>query len=204
MADFIPGLTLSRNYFDRMVAPIVDDVLPGIPYAAALVGDGSEVQGFDTERSRDHDWGPRVQLFFGRDQVAQAQALLSAPLAARLPREFEGHSTQYHRGNTSQPSGPWRMGEIVRGVEIHEPGHWVHSYLGVDPRRDMSVGDWLAMPWTLLCGVTGGAIWRDDSGELSRVRAAVKWTQRISGDTSLPVNGSGSTRRSPLSGAPLR
>jgi hypothetical protein len=175
MAEFVPGLPLSHDYFEHVVAPIVADILPGIPYAAALVGDGSEVQGFDTARSMDHDWGPRVQLFFDPDHIAHARELLTLKLAARLPHEFGGHSTQYHRGDTSQPSGPWRWGEIIRGVEIHEPGHWALTYLGVDPRRGLTVGDWLAMPWTLLRGVTGGAIWRDDSGGLSRVRAAVRW-----------------------------
>lgn len=59
MSSFIPGLELSRTFYVQVVRPILTD----IPHSAALIGAGSEVLAFDTERSTDHDWGPRVVLF---------------------------------------------------------------------------------------------------------------------------------------------
>jgi len=60
----ITGLDLARRFYDDAVAPIVTGVLGRDgEFAAALIGPGSEVLGFDSERSRDHDWGPRCQLF---------------------------------------------------------------------------------------------------------------------------------------------
>ena len=171
MADPLPLSAPTRNH----ARPKVDGALPGIPYAAGLLGDGSEVLGFDTQRSTDHDWGPRVQLFFGPRDIDRAQEMLPPKLAGELPREFGGYSTQYHRGDTSQASDPWRMGDIVSGVEIHELGEWVTTYLGVDPRSEMTVGDWLAIPWSLLRGVTAGEVWRDDHGTLAFVRERVAW-----------------------------
>ncbi|MFI9384525.1 DUF4037 domain-containing protein [Kutzneria sp. NPDC052558] len=53
------GLDESREHYEAELAP----KLQGIPHAAARIGHGSEVLGFDTERSRDHDWGPFVQIF---------------------------------------------------------------------------------------------------------------------------------------------
>lgn len=56
---FIPGLQLSREFFTTAVQPLLHDR----QYAAALLGPGSEVLGFDSPRSTDHDWGPRLQIF---------------------------------------------------------------------------------------------------------------------------------------------
>ncbi|HLU36909.1 MAG TPA: hypothetical protein VKZ61_14150, partial [Thermomicrobiales bacterium] len=60
---FIPGRELSARFYTEAVRPILDAHAAGIPYAAALVGPGSDVLGFDTPRSMDHDWGPRLTLF---------------------------------------------------------------------------------------------------------------------------------------------
>ena len=47
------GLDLSRRFFETIVQPIVASAMPGLLYAAARIGDGSEVLGFDTEMSAD-------------------------------------------------------------------------------------------------------------------------------------------------------
>jgi hypothetical protein len=55
---FVPASELSAAFYRHAVAP----VLAGQPHAAALLGWGSDVLGFDTERSTDHGWGPRVLI----------------------------------------------------------------------------------------------------------------------------------------------
>lgn len=60
MPVFVSGLELSRRFFHEAVRPLVTSVFPDLRYAAALLGQGSEVLGFDNELSVDHDWGPRV------------------------------------------------------------------------------------------------------------------------------------------------
>ena len=47
MTAFVPGLELSRQFYDELVRPIVDARYPGLPHSAALLGRGSEVLGFD-------------------------------------------------------------------------------------------------------------------------------------------------------------
>ena len=64
MTTFIPGIELSRLFFVEAVKPLLEASVPGLLYGAALLGSGSEVLGFDTEMSTDHDWGPRVDIFF--------------------------------------------------------------------------------------------------------------------------------------------
>jgi hypothetical protein len=47
---YIPGLRLAREFYAVVVRPLLEEHFP-LPYAAALVGRGSEVVGFDTQRS---------------------------------------------------------------------------------------------------------------------------------------------------------
>jgi hypothetical protein len=53
------GIEISRRHYRDEVAPR----LAGARHAAALLGNGSEVLGYDDEVSPDHDFGPRVQIF---------------------------------------------------------------------------------------------------------------------------------------------
>ena len=64
----VNGIEISRRYYLSSVAP----GLAGVPHAAALLGPGSEVLGYDDEVSPDHDFGERVQIFRpGRDTAGE-------------------------------------------------------------------------------------------------------------------------------------
>ena len=56
MTAFVSGLELSRQFYHRLVRPILHAEFPGLRHGAALPGRGSEVLGFDDEMSTDHDW----------------------------------------------------------------------------------------------------------------------------------------------------
>ena len=71
-ASFVSGVELASLYYAEIVRPLLDEEFPGFRYTAALIGPGSEVLGFDSWRSTDHDWGPRLQLFlFDADEVGR-------------------------------------------------------------------------------------------------------------------------------------
>ena len=40
---FVPGLQLAREFYAAEVRPLLEDQFPGLRYAAALIGQGSEV-----------------------------------------------------------------------------------------------------------------------------------------------------------------
>ena len=63
MPEFIPGLKLAELFYEEAVKPILEGKFPRLIYAAARLGYGSEVLGYDDEMSRDHDWGPRFTIF---------------------------------------------------------------------------------------------------------------------------------------------
>src|SRR5688572_1083792 len=72
------GLQLSRRFYESLVAPIIARALPQLSYAAARLGDGSEVLGFDTEMSADHNYGPTVQIILDAADFAHADVLMAA------------------------------------------------------------------------------------------------------------------------------
>ena len=119
---------------DESLAHYRSELLPqlqGIPHAAARIGHGSEVLGFDTARSRDHDWGPFVQIF------------VPDPAAVPVPA--------------------FRLGD------------WLRGHLGFDPLAGVSTFDWLATSSQGFLEVTAGAVFRDDLGDLTRVRSLLAW-----------------------------
>jgi hypothetical protein len=157
MPAFVPGLVLAGAYYDEVVRPLIGDV----PHAAARLGWGSDVLGFDTDRSTDHGWGPRLQVFVAAEHVAA----LRADITAGLPLEFRGWPTSFGWDNVA--GRHW--------VEVGTLHDWLHDHLGFDPRPAPATEVWLSTPQQLLLGVTRGAVFHDPLGELAALRAALAW-----------------------------
>jgi hypothetical protein len=174
MADmvpaYIPGLRLAREFYAAVVCPLLEEYFPRVPYAAALLGPGSEVIGFDSQRSVDHDWGPRVQVFLTDGDATQAAAV-TAMLAGRLPESFRGYPVAF-------PVTPEPGGDARHRVEVIGLGAWLTGRLGFDPRREVTLLDWLATPAQRLAEFTAGEVFHDGPGELTRARACLAWYPR--------------------------
>jgi hypothetical protein len=177
-ATFIPGLDLARLYYAEVVRPLLDSECPGLAHSAALIGWGSEVLGFDSSRSADHNWGPRLQIFLADDAADQA-GRVSDLLAARLPAEFRGYPTAFPASNIASPSS-------AHWVTVAGLRSWLTGTLGFDPAAETNLLDWLSVPTQVLAEVTGGAVFhdglvRDESpspapgGALTSVRTALAW-----------------------------
>jgi hypothetical protein len=157
MSAFVPGRELAQAFYSEAVEPLVRDV----PHSAALLGWGSDVVGFDTERSTDHGWGPRLQLFVGTDDVADVRSRIEDG----LPDEFRGWPTRFG----------WDDVPVSHHVTVTTFGTWLARQLGFDPRERMTTLDWLTTPQQLLLEVTGGLVFHDGLGEVEPVRAALSW-----------------------------
>jgi Domain of unknown function (DUF4037) len=173
------GIELSRALFEEAVQPILQAAYPSLRYAAARIGSGSEVLGFDTARSADHEWGPRLDLFLCPDNLrAHGQAIRDL-LGEQLPPTIEGWPTNFRESD--DPADPVGRMELAKGrvnhrVGVSDLGSWLSGQLGVEViGRDLAVEDWLAMPQQRLAEVVGGAVFRDDDGQLAACREALAW-----------------------------
>lgn len=157
MAMFEPGLALAAAFYGEVLEP----TLTGITHAAGLLGWGSDVLGFDTERSTDHGWGPRAQIFVDAEHLDG----VSERVEAILPTTFRGWPTRFGWDDT-----PSR-----HHVEVTTVPDWLGSQLGFVPEDQIPLQDWLLAPQQLLLGVTAGAVFRDDRHELRNARSQLTW-----------------------------
>ena len=93
MPDFIPGLELARRYYHEAVKPILASDYPDLLHSAGLIGLGSEVLGFDTAMSTDHNWGAQVMLYLSQADHAHLADDLRQTLGHKLPFTFRGYPT---------------------------------------------------------------------------------------------------------------
>ena len=157
MATFIPGADLAQGLYEDVVRP----VLGRTAHAAALLGTGSDVLGFDTPRSTDHGWGPRMHLFVDEEDVAD----VASRVEHDLPQTYRGWPTRYG----------WDAVPIQHHVVVRPLGAWLKDHLGIDPREGMRTVDWLVLPQQKALEVTAGRVFHDGTGELTRARSTLAW-----------------------------
>jgi hypothetical protein len=176
MPEFIAGLELNRLFFEEAVRPILARRFPGLRYSAARIGRGSDVLGYDSARSTDHDWGPQLSLFLSESDYRN-KATIESVLATNLPVTFRGWPTSFgepdEKGVRVLEAG--ERNRVSHRVEIHTVGQSLRNTLGVDQVANLRPVDWLLMPQQLLLEVTGGEVYFDGLGELSAVRAQLAY-----------------------------
>lgn len=177
MPEFIPGRELSRRFYWEAVRPLLDRHYPHLPHAAALLGSGSEVLGFDTPMSMDHDWYPNVLIFL-QDQDAELKEPLKEMLQQHLPHSFLGF------GVDSVPvQGETGTRVMVEGAEGPVEHHvipvtvrgFARLWLDWDIDQPLDAIDWLTIPAQNLRMLTAGAVYYDGVGELTTFRQKLSW-----------------------------
>jgi hypothetical protein len=68
-----PGAELARRFAAEVVEPLLNQAVPGLRYATARLGSGSDVLGLDTAMSRDHDWGCRLTCWSTRKTATRCR-----------------------------------------------------------------------------------------------------------------------------------
>lgn len=166
----VPGAALSRAYWERVVRPLLARHRPGLAVAAARLGSGSDVLGFDDAQSRDHDWGLRLTLLVEHGCAEEVDALLER----ELPESWEGLPTRF--ATTWEP--------VVRQrAEVAAAADFVASRTGIAASRltapeGLELGDWLSLTGQAVLEVTAGPLFHDGPGVLGGLRERLSWYPR--------------------------
>jgi len=156
------GLGLARRYYEEVVAPLLAARWPGLPYACARLGSGSDVVALDDAVSRDHDWGLRLTLLVDRNHVDA----IRQHLEQALPQTYRGWPTRF--GTTWDPV-------VHHRVEVATAEDFVASRLGVTVDRQWDALDWLGLTGQSLLEVTAGEVFADSLGAVSEIRSLLAW-----------------------------
>jgi hypothetical protein len=170
--QFVSGLDLAEH-LHAAVEPLLRNAFPHLRYSAALLGPGSEVLWFDTPRSTDHDWGPRLQLFLTPADLANHGHDILVLLADRLPAAVDGYPTHMPMA----PSGTRHMGAPTGSIDhaVTTTEAWMPAVLGVPPADLTTAVDWLTIPTQALAEVTAGRVFHDGLRELTDLRHRLAW-----------------------------
>src|SRR6185503_1018303 len=143
---FVPGTKLCEQFYHEAVRPILINHFPQLKHAAALIGDGSEVLGWDDELSTDHDWGPRVLLFVEEADTQHSEQIIQA-LTQGLPYTFHGYPTNWTDPDTSdkgtQVLESVKAGPVNHRVTVQTIRGFILEHLGFDIRQELEPADWL-------------------------------------------------------------
>jgi hypothetical protein len=161
----LTGAELARRFFTDVVEPLLSRAVPGLGYAAARLGSGSDVLGLDDEMSRDHDWGCRLTLLVDEDARSQV-ARISRLLDEGLPERFGEFPVRFPV--TWDPA-------VSHKVEVATVADFAASRLGVDPIQGLSALDWLTVTGQSVLEVTAGPVFTDRTRTLAGVRTLLAW-----------------------------
>lgn len=174
MAKFIKGLELSRLYFEQVVQPIIANNHPDLRYAAALIGRGSEVLGFDDEMSTDHDWGPSLILFL-QPADSHLRDALDTLFSASLPSYFMSYPTHFTPPDEEGVQVMEHCDNSQHRIVITTVKHYFYQLLGWYSDHTLEIIDWLTFPSQKLRAITSGDIFHDGLGDLSKIRDSLAW-----------------------------
>lgn len=154
MSEFIKGRELCRRFYVYEVQKLLAD----IEHDAVLVGEGSEVQGYDQPISADHNWGVRLTLFLKR---REAVPQVRERLLNSLPETYLGLRVLWE--------------ENASNLVVTTASSWLAENLGIQDVSDISVSHWLALPQQHLLQFTGGIQLGGNLGDYQRAKEILAW-----------------------------
>lgn len=125
MGDFVKGRDICRNFYLDIVSP----ALGTMEHDAILIGEGSDVLGYDQLVSIDHDWGIRLTVLIEKEQYIP---FVREKILERLPESYRGITV--------------RKDEEVSNIVVTTSSIWLLENLGIKDVNHLSASDWLSYP----------------------------------------------------------
>lgn len=154
MNSFIKGRELSKQFYVEIIQPMLSDT----PHDAVLIGEGSDVLGFDQPISKDHDWGPRITIFVSNKEQIQPTR---GKILANLPERFLGFSTF--------------VDEDSSNIQVATAWKWLHRNLSIKDIYSLTYSDWLSFPQQHLLQFVGGVSFADSLGDYKKAKQILSW-----------------------------
>ncbi len=152
----LTGADIARAFHREAVGPILAHHHPGLRYAAARLGSGSDVLGYDDATSRDHDWGCRLTILLDDPDSALVPSLRDL-MERELPQTFLDLPVRF--ATSWDPT-------VSHEVHIDTVPGFATWRLGIDPRGGPSVVDWLSLPGQTILETVGGPVFHDETAQL--------------------------------------
>lgn len=168
------GLLLGRAFFEEVVRPTMERVCPQLLDQAACgrFGLGSECLGLDDAYSRDHHWGPRVDIMLPEKVFHDEAEQLMVELSQDFPAEFRGFKLE-----AGHVGGAGLAPEGIESFLMRSVGRTTV------PQTDK---DWLDIPEEDIIHIVNGEVWHDGPGEFTKLRQRFQsyypdpvWKRRI-------------------------
>lgn len=174
----VQGIELSRRFYLEVVAPWLARCFPDLRHAAAILGYGSELLGFDDEISRDHNWGPRVWLYVSEEELEARGAALVEAFAREAPDAFLGIPLGFFSRPHPPTSGDGVRAHIGHGLEVRTVAGAIVGALAILPGEPLDALAWLGFAEQKLLTLTAGEVFHDGVGELTAMRERFAWFPR--------------------------
>ena len=171
---FIKGLELNKGFYWDIVKPLLEKNYPHLLYSAALLGYGSDVLGFDTDISMDHNWGPRLQIFIDDEKLILE---LVNFFGQELPFQYKNFPT-----NFTDPAydGVQRMEysekrPINHLIEVRISEDYFKNRYGIIKMSSFTNDDWLGFKDQNLLEITSGLVFHDGLNKINKIRDELKF-----------------------------
>jgi hypothetical protein len=171
---FIKGLELNKGFYTDIVKPLLDKKYSNVAYTAALLGYGSDVLGFDTEISMDHNWGPRLQLFVDDKKVIPE---LNKYLSYELPVLYKNFPVNFSKAGYD---GTVRMEftgtkPVNHLIEIITFEDYLKNRYAIHKTNNFIYKDWLDFTDQNLIEITSGSVFHDGLKKVHNTREELKF-----------------------------
>lgn len=168
--EFIPGRKLSRMVSQEL-EPKLRRMFPNTPLTLAFIGAGSDVTGYDSVRSMDHDWGPRITIVVNDHLVQHIRDRINREIISLLSDTVCGFPTRFRR-HEDGTLFPDTEGTIHR-IEVTSIEALTTQCLLISDHSELTDAVWLSTPMQSLLELTSGEVFVDDSGALTQLREAL-------------------------------